>query len=113
MPSERDRVTDSAGISRSSGGQITVGIPEHVRSTHGQDGATILDILNGQMFRLNLAASRILELLKKGWESSAIAEQLAREFAIEHLRAEADVCEFIETLAKHRLVTPQKRTSRG
>ena len=41
-------------------------LSEQVRSTHNQDGAVVLDILHGQMFRLNLVGSRMLELLKGG-----------------------------------------------
>ena len=36
-------------------------LSEQVRSTHNQDGAVVLDILHGQMFRLNLVGSRMLE----------------------------------------------------
>lgn len=80
-------------------------IPEHVRSAHGPDGATVLDIFGGLMFRLNFVASRILELLKQGLPEAEIAAQLARQFGIEHCRAESDVRDFIETLVMHHLLT--------
>jgi hypothetical protein len=41
-------------------------VSDSVRSTHGQDGAIVLDIRQGQMFNLNFVGSRILELLKEG-----------------------------------------------
>jgi hypothetical protein len=82
-------------------------IPEHVRTTHGADGATVLDILHGQMFRLNYVGSRILELVKQGLTTSEIAEHLAREFGIERIVADADVRDFVEILEKHRLLTMQ------
>jgi hypothetical protein len=77
-----------------------------VRATHGSDGAVVLDILHGQMIRLNYVGSRILELLKQGSTKSEIANQLTREFSINHVTAEADVRDFVETLAKHHLLIP-------
>jgi PqqD family protein of HPr-rel-A system len=82
-----------------------VRLADNVRSTHNHDGGIVLDILHGQMFRLNFAGSRILELLKQGSAEPEIAEQLAREFGIDRAAAEADVREFVETLEKHHLLT--------
>ena len=39
-------------------------VSEAIRSTHGEDGAIVLDIRQGQMFNLNFVGSRILELLE-------------------------------------------------
>jgi hypothetical protein len=86
------------------GGFKNVRVAENVRSTHNQDGGIVLDILHGQMFRLNFVGSRILELLNQGSAEPQIAEQLAREFGIDRARAETDVREFIETLEKHHLL---------
>lgn len=80
-------------------------VSEHVRTTHGADGATVLDIFHGQMFTLNFGGSRILELLKHGSTGVEIAEQLAREFRIEQRTAEADVREFLKTLERNHLLT--------
>jgi len=79
-------------------------VPEHVRTAHGSDGATVLDIHNGQMFRLNFEGSMILELSQQGMGQPEIAEQLAREFRIERATAEADVREFVESLEQHHLL---------
>ena len=86
-----------------------VGLPmyrvsEGVRSTHGQDGAIVLDIRQGQMFNLNFVGSRILELLNNGSTESAIADQLSRDFDVSRDIAEQDVREFIDALKEHRLV---------
>jgi Coenzyme PQQ synthesis protein D (PqqD) len=81
-----------------------VRVAENVRSTHSQDGGVVLDILHGQMFRLNFVGSKILELLKQGCAEAEIAERLAREFGIDRATAEADVREFVETLEKHHLL---------
>lgn len=98
-----DRVTDRAPAEPAR--QNVLRVTEHVRTTHGADGATVLDILHGQMFRLNFVGSRILELLKQGVAEAEIAEQLAREFAIERVLADADVHDFVEMLEKHHLLT--------
>ena len=79
-------------------------VSDTVRSTHGQDGAIVLDIRQGQMFNLNFVGSRILELLKTGSTQSAIADQLSQEFGVTRDVAERDVCEFIDVLKKRELV---------
>lgn len=84
---------------------MIVRVAENVRSTHSRDGGIVLDILHGQMFRLNFVGSRILELLKRGCAQPEIAEQLAHDFGIDRAKAEADVGEFVELLEKNHLVT--------
>jgi hypothetical protein len=79
-------------------------VSETLRATHGQDGAVVLDIRQGQMFNLNLVGSKIVELLKNGSTESAIADQISREFAIGRDIADNDVQEFLQTLKKHHLV---------
>jgi hypothetical protein len=79
-------------------------VSDTVRSTHGQDGAIVLDIRQGQMFNLNFVGSRILELLKQGFTESAIADQISQEFRVSHDTAEKDVQEFIDALKEHELV---------
>jgi Coenzyme PQQ synthesis protein D (PqqD) len=79
-------------------------IPVDVRTAHGSDGATVLDIRRGQMFRLNFVGSRILELLKQGLMEPEIADQLAIEFGIERTAAAADLHEFVQTLKKNHLL---------
>jgi hypothetical protein len=68
-------------------------ICESVRSTHGQDGAIVLDIKQGQIFNVNLAGSRILELLESGIPESEIASAVSREFEISRETATQDVQE--------------------
>jgi coenzyme PQQ synthesis protein D (PqqD) len=75
-----------------------------VRSTHGQDGAIVLDIRQGQMFNLNLVGSRILQLLKEGFTESAVVDEISHEFDVRRDVAEKDVREFIEALREHELV---------
>lgn len=81
-------------------------LPEHVRSTHGQDGAVVLDILHGQMFRLNLVGSRMLELLKQGHTEKEITEQLSQEFGVAREIVASDCKEFLAHLENHHLLCP-------
>jgi Coenzyme PQQ synthesis protein D (PqqD) len=79
-------------------------LSEQVRSTHSQDGAIVLDILHGQMFRLNLVGSRMLELLKQGHSEREITEQISQEFSVERQIVETDLHEFLAHLEKHHLL---------
>lgn len=79
-------------------------VSQGVRSTHGQDGAIVLDVQQGQMFNLNCVGSRILELLESGSSEPEIVDAISREFSTEREVVEKDVHEFIEALTKHKLV---------
>ena len=81
-----------------------VKLSAQVRSTHNQDGAVVLDILHGQMFRANLVGSRILELLKQGRTAEQIADELSNEFGVARETARTDVQEFLAHLEKHQLL---------
>jgi hypothetical protein len=76
-----------------------------VRSTHGQDGAIVLDVQQGQMFNLNCVGSRILELLESGSAEPDIVNVISRVFNVSPQVVENDVREFIESLRKHKLVS--------
>ena len=79
-------------------------VSEGVRSTHGQDGAIVLDVQQGQMFNLNRVGSRILELLESGSEEPDIVNVISHEFNVDQHVVESDVREFTEALRKHKLV---------
>ena len=79
-------------------------VSEGIRSTHGQDGAIVLDIRQGQMFNLNFVGSRILELLETGATESAIVDEISQKFEGSRDVAETDVQEFIESLKQHNLL---------
>jgi hypothetical protein len=86
-------------------------LSEQVRSTHNPDGAIVLDIRRGQMFRLNPVGYRILALLEAGHEEQRIADEISREFRITHDIVRNDVREFLAILEKHRLL--EERNSNG
>lgn len=79
-------------------------VSEGVRSTHGQDGAIVLDIHQGQMFNLNPVGSRILELLESGSAELEIVDTISREFGASREVVENDVREFVGSLKEHKLV---------
>jgi Coenzyme PQQ synthesis protein D (PqqD) len=79
-------------------------VSESIRSTHGQDGAIVLDIRQGQMFNLNFVGSRILEFLKNGCTESAIVDEISQEFGVSWELAEKDVRAFLLALKKNGLV---------
>jgi hypothetical protein len=81
-----------------------VKLSAQVRSTHNQDGAVVLDILHGEMFRLNFVGSRMLELLKQGRTETQIADELSNEFGAARETVAADLQEFLAHLEKHHLL---------
>jgi hypothetical protein len=84
--------------------QPTHKVSDSVRSTHGQDGAIVLDVRQGQMFNLNLVGSRILELLESGSSEQQIAESISQECNVNIETVRTDVTEFLEELKKCKLV---------
>jgi proline dehydrogenase len=81
-----------------------VKLSARVRSTHNQDGAVVLDILHGQMFRANIVGSRILELLKQDRTETQIADELSRAFGVPRETVVADLQEFLAHLEKNQLL---------
>jgi Coenzyme PQQ synthesis protein D (PqqD) len=81
-----------------------VKLSAQVRSTHNQDGAVVLDILHGQMYRMNLVGSRMLELLKQGYTEARIEEEVSIEFGVSREIVETDLREFLAHLEKHHLL---------
>jgi hypothetical protein len=81
-------------------------VSDSIRSTHGQDGAIVLDIRQGQMFNLNLVGSRILELLESGSTDEQIVGVISREFNAGIETVQKDLVEFLEELKARKLVDP-------
>ena len=79
-------------------------LSEGVRSTHNLDGAVVLDIHQGQMFRLNLVGSRILELLRRGDSETRIGDEISREFGADREMVAADLRKFLAHLEKNHLL---------
>lgn len=79
-------------------------ISSSVRSTHGQDGAIVLDVEQGQMFNLNLVGSKILELLEKGSDEAQIVLAISQDFHADQDVVATDVRDFLESLKRHKLI---------
>jgi hypothetical protein len=82
-------------------------LSDGVRSTYSGDGAVILDVKRGQIFRFNLTGSRILQLLRSGAEESEIACMLVREFSADPATAESDTNAFLAALRQNALIEPR------
>jgi hypothetical protein len=81
-------------------------ISETVRTSHGQDGAVILDIQRGRVIRLNVTASFILQCIERGESESQIAGRIAQHFRISHDVAQTDVGDFLRSMKQEGLVHP-------
>jgi len=75
-----------------------------VRSTRNEDGATVLDIDQGQMFRLNPVGALILESIGSGCAEIEIVREISRRYSVGEATAAADLREFITSLEEHKLV---------
>jgi Coenzyme PQQ synthesis protein D (PqqD) len=79
-------------------------LSEHVRSTHGQDGAVVLDILHDRIFRLNVVGSRMVELLQSGLTEPQISDAISRELSVDRDVVQRDLEEFLTHLRIHDLI---------
>ena len=78
-----------------------------VRSTSSEDGGIVLDIIQGQMFRLNSVGALILDRLEKGHSEAKISEGIARQYDIDKEMAARDVRTFLKSLEEYKLVRTQ------
>ena len=79
-------------------------VSETVRTTHGQDGAIMLDIQQGQMLHLNPTGSLIFMRLQQGETESQIIDEISQEFRILHEIVHEDVREFLLSLERRGLI---------
>jgi coenzyme PQQ synthesis protein D (PqqD) len=79
-------------------------VSDKVRSTHGPDGAILLDVEHGRVLSLNATGSLIFERLQQGKPESQIVDELSDEFRVPHEMAIRDVSEFLHVLEQQRLV---------
>jgi Coenzyme PQQ synthesis protein D (PqqD) len=81
-------------------------LSRNLRTTYTADGAVVLDVARGRIFRFNPIGSQILSMLERGLEKGEIVSTLIREFSADALTAESDTGEFLTTLISHSLVEP-------
>jgi hypothetical protein len=85
-------------------GRQTFKVSDHIRLVHNSDGATLLDIRLGQVFTVNLAGSRIFQLLNERVEETEIIARICREFGISAEMATADVRDFLVAVYRNGLI---------
>lgn len=86
-----------------------VRLSDSVRSTHSADGAVVLDVQRGRMFRFNSTGSRILQLLRLGAEEQEVARMLVEEFSADPATAESDANAFFAALRQNELLEPRSQ----
>jgi Coenzyme PQQ synthesis protein D (PqqD) len=84
-----------------------------IRSTRTPDGYVLLDIERGRMFCLNPVASRIFDLLQQGLCEDRIVAQIAADYTVAFETAEADVHQFLESLARHHILDDRQASQHG
>lgn len=79
-------------------------VSDTVRSTHGQDGAIVLDVQRGQIVRLNLTGSLIFQRLERGETVARIVDGISRDFCTSRESVQTDVTSFLKSLSEQGLV---------
>ncbi|HVL90600.1 MAG TPA: lasso peptide biosynthesis PqqD family chaperone [Actinomycetota bacterium] len=86
-----------------------VEVPKEVLSRELDGEAVLLDLRSGRYFGLNGTGAVVWSMLKDGAEREQIAHQITEEFAVDLVRARADVDAFIESLVGRGLITYRDR----
>ncbi len=75
-----------------------------IHSCVNQDGATLLDVEQGIVVTLNPVGGRIWQLLSQGETADRACQIIAAEYQVREEMVAKDVTEFIDQLAKQRLL---------
>jgi len=75
-------------------------ISDNVRSTYSEDGAIVLDVHQGRVFRLNATASLVLSAVQQGNTESQIVRDMSEEFGAPAEVVESDVSELLNALER-------------
>jgi Coenzyme PQQ synthesis protein D (PqqD) len=76
-----------------------------VRSTRNADGGIVLDINQGQVFRLNVVGAVIFDAIQRGTTDSRMIEEIVQQFHVSPRAAYTDVHEFLASLERLGLVS--------
>ena len=79
-----------------------------VRNTRNDDGGIVLDIAQGQIFRLNPVGALIMARLQEGHVEVEIAQEIARQYSVSEEAAAIDLDEFLKSLEQHKLIRVRK-----
>jgi hypothetical protein len=80
-------------------------LADGIRSAPTKDGTIVLAIQLGQVLRLNMTGSLILELLQSGGTETEIVDAIVARFGVSRQLANQDVSEFLKQLERLRLIT--------
>jgi len=76
----------------------------NVRRASSADGAIVLHLGRGTMFRLNPIGSKILDLLEQGVSPARVAEQLSEQFDVPIEVVQNDLRHFMQSLQIHGVI---------
>lgn len=85
-------------------------ISNYIRSTHSEDGGTILDIRNGRLLRLNFTGSLIWEHLRNGHSEAKVVKAVSDHFGVSEELVRRDVAEFLDTMGRYGLFASDTQT---
>src|SRR5262245_32455070 len=91
-------------------------VSPHVRSTHSDDGAVLLDIKGGTCYSLNIVAARtwaVLESAKSGIRLKSIVQLIQPEFDISADELARDISDYLRRLEEVSLIVMNRKTGRG
>jgi hypothetical protein len=75
-----------------------------LRRVSSPDGAIVLNVRRGTMFRVNPVGSTILDLLEQGVPPAKIAEQISREFEVPLEAVQNDLQPFLQSLRTYGVI---------
>jgi hypothetical protein len=77
---------------------------QDVRASVHEDGAVILHVERGSLFRINRTGLAILEELQAGHPPAAIAQRLGQRFGVEQEIVSRDTEQFVEDLVSQAIL---------
>ena len=75
-----------------------------LRITESADGAIVLDVRQGRIFRLNSVASLVLKKVQQGCSISEIVHEICQTYSTSSDIVEPDVLELLSNLERYGLI---------
>lgn len=85
-------------------GELMYRLSDGFRITNSEDGAVVLHIDRGRVFKLNPTGSKVLEMLGSGSSEDEVVDELSREFNECQKVVAGDIRKFIVSLQEHQLI---------
>jgi|SRR5271170_777110 len=87
-------------------------ISDSIRCSRTPDGSILLDVRQGQVFRLNVLGSKILELLQEGSSEEEIVHQISGSYDVDIDTVRIDLRNFFKALSQNKILLAQDPTER-